>query len=122
MIWTIMNECELSVSCGRRTMICEIYDRSGSRRTIDSGVRCIDIVSETLTVSEPLTEPVIAPRFFARATHALLHDSPLAIVSDDEPMEIDVVPILNRRTIDFRNQSAAANERVAVEAESVGER
>ena len=50
--------------------------------------------------------PVIATRCPAHVAHALLDHRPFPVRRNEEPMQIKVEPVLNRGTIDFRNEPA----------------
>jgi hypothetical protein len=64
---------------------------------------------------------VIAPRLLACAIHALLHDSPVAVVGDDEPMQVKIETILHSRAVNFRYQAARLRKGVSVNADTVAD-
>src|SRR5690606_27719490 len=79
---------------------------------VDGGVRLLD---EAL---QPFRKPVVAPRLPGFATHALLHDDPLAIVGDDEAVQVELEAILHGGAVDLGDQTAGSGERAAVEADA----
>ena len=76
----------------------------------DCGVRLVD---KTL---QPLGEPVIAAGLPELAVHPLLDNHPMAVVGDDEPMQVKLETVLHSRTVDLRYQAAGCGERGAVKA------
>src|SRR3984893_13565315 len=68
---------------------------------------------------QSLRKPVIAPRLLAPAVHALLHDGPLAVISDNEAVQIKIEAILHRRAVDLRNQPACLGKRCSVNADLI---
>jgi len=71
---------------------------------------------------EPLRQPVIAPRLAVAVVHALLHDHPLAVIGDDEAVQVEIVAVLDRGAVDLGDQPARARQRVAVEADAIADR
>src|SRR5260370_1404758 len=65
--------------------------------------------------------PVKGPRLLAPAVHALLHDSPLAVVSDDEAVQVEIETILHTRAVDLRNQAARLGKSGSVDADTVAD-
>ncbi len=53
------------------------------------------------------------------AVHALLDDGPLAVVSDNERVQIELEPILNRGAIDLGHQTASFSERRTIETDTL---
>ena len=80
---------------------------------VDGGVRLLD---EAL---QPFGQPVVAPRLTALAVHALLDDDPAAVVGDDEAVQIEVEPVLDRGAVDLGDEAARGRELFAVEADPV---
>ena len=66
--------------------------------------------------------PVIAAGLPLVAVHALLHHRPLAVVGDEEAMQIEIETVLHRGAVDFGDQAAGARQRRAVEADAIAER
>ena len=62
---------------------------------------------------------MIAAGLLAPAVHALLHDSPLAVVGNDEAVQVEIEAILHRRAVDLRNQATRLGERRSVYADAV---
>ena len=71
---------------------------------------------------ETLREPVIAPRLAIAAVHALLDDHPLAVVGDDEAVQVEIVAVLDRGAVDLGDQPARARQRLAVEPDAIADR
>ena len=67
-------------------------------------------------------QPVIAPRLTLLAVHALLHDRPVAVVGDDEAVQVEIEAVLHRGAVDLGDEPAGARERRAVEADALAER
>ena len=65
---------------------------------------------------------MIAPRLPALAVHALLHDDPVAVVGDDEAVQVEVEAVLHRRAVDLGDQPARLRQRRAVEADALADR
>src|SRR5580704_2189167 len=58
------------------------------------GVRLVD---ETL---QSLGEPVVAAGLLELAVHPLLYDNPVAVVGDDEAVQIELEPVLHGGIVD----------------------
>ena len=71
---------------------------------------------------QTLGQPVIAPGLAAIAVHALLDHDPVSVISDDEAVEIEVEPILDRRAVDLGDEPACLRERGAVEPDPIADR
>ena len=76
----------------------------------DRGVRRVD------EACQALRQPVIAARLPALAVHALLHHHPVAVVGDDEAVQIEIEAVLHRGAVDLGDQPAGPGQRRAVEA------
>src|SRR4051812_24307427 len=85
-------------------------DDLASPRALDRGVRRVD---EAL---QAFGKPVIAAGLFELAIHSLLHYDPMAVVGDDEPVQIKLETVLNGGTVDFRHQAAGGGEGGPVKA------
>ena len=83
---------------------------------VDCSVRLVD---KTL---QPFRQPVIAPGFAAIAVHALLNNDPMPVVCDDEAVQIEVEPILERCTVDLCDKPACRGERGAVQTDPLADR
>ena len=105
---------DLLVARRRRARVGEVDDHALSR-PVDGGVRRVD---ET---GQALRQPVIAPRLLGVAVHALLHDDPMAVVGDDEAVQVEIEPVLHRRAIDFGDQPAGLGQRIAIEADAAAD-
>ena len=64
---------------------------------------------------------MIAACLLVPAVHALLHDGPLAIVGDNEAVQVKVEAILHCRAVDLRNQAACLGESRSVDADAVAD-
>src|SRR3954470_19868399 len=64
---------------------------------------------------------MIAPGLSRFAIHPLLHDCPLAVISDDESMQIEVETILQRSAVHFGHQPADARKAQTVKTDSITE-
>ena len=74
-------------------------------RPVDCAVRLVD---EALQV---FRMPVVAARLLLVAVHALLHDGPLAVVGDEEAVQIKVEAVLDGGAVDLCDQTAGAGQR-----------
>jgi hypothetical protein len=54
--------------------------------------------------------------------HALLDHDPLAVVGDDETVQVELEAVLDRGAVDLGDEAAGAGERRAVEADAVADR
>ena len=52
-----------------------------------------------------LRKPMVAPCLPAGIVHALLHDHPVAVVNDDEAVEVETEAILKGGTVDLGDTS-----------------
>src|SRR5437588_9327732 len=82
-------------------------------RPFDGGVRLVD---ETL---QPFGKPVIAASLLELAVHSLLHYDPMAVVGDDEPVQIRLEAVLHSGTVDLCHQAAGGGEPGPVKAHLV---
>ena len=101
---------ELAAARGFGAPIGQIDDLAmglaGNRR-----MRRIDKARETFG------EPMIAPRLPKVAVHSLLHDSPMAIIAHDKSVQIEVEPVLHRRTVDLGDEPARRGECRSIKAD-----
>src|SRR4029077_9961900 len=81
--------------------------------SVDRGMRIID---EAL---QSFRKPVIAPRLLACAIHALLNDGPVAVVSDNEAVEVEIETILYSRAVNFRYQAAGLRKSGSIDTDTV---
>src|SRR4029077_15803524 len=65
---------------------------------------------------------MIATRLPALAVHALLHHRPVAVVGDDETVQIEIEPTLHGGTAPLGHETAGLRELAAVEADLVPDR
>ena len=61
---------------------------------------------------------MIAARHFAVAVHALLHHHPVAVIGDDEAMQIEVETVLNGSAVDLGDQPAGGCQARSIEADA----
>ena len=71
---------------------------------------------------QPLGKPVITARLARVAVHPLLHHRPMAVVGDDEAVQIEIEAVLHRGAVDLGDQPAGARQRRAVEADPLADR
>jgi hypothetical protein len=64
---------------------------------------------------------LVAPRLALLAVHALLHDRPVAIVDDEEPMQVKLEPVLHGGAVHLRHKAAHPRQPRSIEAEPVTE-
>jgi hypothetical protein len=95
----------------RRRLFCAVVgqvDDLALPWTFDRGMRLVD---ETL---QSLGEPVVPAGLLELTVHALLYNNPVAVVGDDEAMQIQLKPVLHSGTVDLRNQAAGCGERCPI--------
>src|SRR6202042_2409993 len=103
-------------STGRaRAAIREVDDLA----LMDSVDRLVRLLDEAL---QTLGQPMVAASRAARIVHALLDDGPVAVVGDDEAVQIEVETILHGGAVDLRNQPADVGERGAVDSDPLANR
>ena len=78
--------------------------------TFDRGMRLID---ETL---HSLGEPVVSAGLFELAVYPLLYNHPVAVVGNDEPVQIELETVLHSGTVDLRYQAASCGKRRPIKA------
>ena len=59
---------------------------------------------------------MIPTGLFEFAIHALLYNDPMAVVADDEPVQVKLVTILDSGAVDLRYQAAGRGERGPIKA------
>jgi hypothetical protein len=89
---------------------------SALERPVDRAVRLIDKTFETFRM------PVIAPRLALVAVHALLHHGPFAVVGDEKTVQIKLKTVLHGGAVNFRDETAGAGQRRAVETDALAQR
>src|SRR4051794_1861888 len=65
---------------------------------------------------------MIAPGLEAIAVHALLDHHPVSVVGDNEAVEIELEPILDRRAVDLGDKPARSGKRRPVDADPITDR
>ena len=65
--------------------------------------------------------PVIAARLPLVAVHALLHDGPLAVIGDEEAVQIEIEAILHGGAVDLGDQPAGPRQRRRLDADAIAE-
>jgi hypothetical protein len=83
--------------------------------SVDCAVRLVDEALQAFGV------PVVASGLAFVAIHALLNDSPLAVIGDEEAMEIEFEAVLDGGAVDLGHQPTGTRERRSVEARALGE-
>lgn len=106
---------ELSPARGFRAPIRQVDDHT-LFDPVDSGVRLVDKAPQTFG------KPVITLGLTAVAVHALLDHDPVSVIGDDEAMEIEVKPILDRRAINLGDKPARSGERRAIKTDPITDR
>src|ERR1700722_6615362 len=86
---------------------------------MDAIDRLVRLLDETL---QAFGQPMIAASRAARVIHALLDDGPMAIIGDDEAVQIEVKTILHGGAVDLRHQPADIGERGAVDPDPLANR
>ena len=86
---------------------------------MDAFNRSVRFVDETL---QTFGQPMIAARRAARVVHALLDDGPMAIVGDDEAVQVEVKTILDGGAVDLRDQPAGVGKRGTVKSDPLADR
>ena len=62
---------------------------------------------------------MVSAGLFELTVHALLYNDPVAVVGDDEAMQIKLKPILHSGTVDLRYQTTGCGERGSIKAYAV---
>ena len=106
---------ELGPTGGVRATIRQVDDLA----LMDAVDRIVRLLDETL---QALGQPMIAASRAARIVHALLDDGPVAIIGDDEAVQIEVETILHGGAVDLRHQPADVGERGAVDPDPLADR
>jgi hypothetical protein len=57
----------------------------------------------------------------AIAVHALLHHDPVSIIGDDETVQIEIEPVLDRGAIDLGDEPTRSGEIRAIEADAIAD-
>ena len=73
-------------------------------------------------LDKPSGMPVVAAGLALVAVHALLHHRPLAIVGDEETVQVEIEAILHGGTVDLGHQAAGAGEGRGIDADAIAER
>ena len=89
---------------------------SPALRPVDRRVRRLD------EARQALGQPVVAAGVAAVAVHALLDHDPLAVVGDDEAVQVELEAVLHRRAVDLGDEPARPRQRRAVEAGALADR
>ena len=83
--------------------------------TVDGAVRLLDEAGQAFGM------PVVAAGLALVAVHALLHHRPLAIIGDEEAVQVEIEAILHRGAVDLGHQAAGAGEGRGVDADAIAE-
>ena len=65
---------------------------------------------------------MITPGLAVVAVHALLDHDPVSVIGDDEAMEIEIKPVLDRRAVDLGDKPARPGKCRAVETDPITNR
>ena len=115
-VWSeLAEDVELSPPRGLRAPIGQVDDHA-LFDAVDRGVRLVDEALQTFG------EPMIAPGLPAIAVHALLDHGPVPVIGDDEAVEIEVEPVLDRRAVDLGDEPTRFRQRRAVETDPIADR
>ena len=96
-------------------MVGEVDDLALAR-PLDGGVRLVD------KALQPLGEPVIAARLPHLAVHTLLDHGPMAVVGDNETVQVEIEAVLHGGAVDLGDEPAGGGERRSVEAHLISDR
>src|SRR5437762_1866395 len=123
-----MAECRCLADDAIRAEVGE-YTELGAARVLRSAVgqvddlaltgsvdRCVRLVDEA---GQALRQPVIAPGLLRLRPHALLYNSPAAVIGDNETVEVDLKTVLHRRAVDFGHQPARGREHCAIKTDAI---
>jgi hypothetical protein len=115
-IWSELGEnVELPPARGIRTPIGQVDDLT-LFDPVDRRVRLID------EAPQPLGQPVIAPGLATITVHTLLDHNPVAVIGDNETVEVEVEPVLDRRAVDLGDEATCCGEPRAVDTDPVADR
>ena len=81
--------------------------------------RSVRIVQEA---GQSFRQPMIAPCLPALTIHALLDHRPVAVVGDDEAMQVEIEAVLHGGAVDLGDETAELRQLTAVEADLVSDR
>jgi hypothetical protein len=110
-----MQQLELGLPRGAGAAVGEVDDLALAG-AVDGGVRLLDEACKALRV------PVIAACLPLLAVHALLYHRPLAVVGDDEAVQIEIEAVLHGGAVDLGDEAAGAGQRLAIQADAVAQR
>jgi hypothetical protein len=96
-----MQKLELRLPRGAGAPVREIDDLALAP-AVDGGVRFLDKACKMFRM------PVVTARLTLLAVHALLHHRPLAVVGDDEAVQIEIESVLDGGAIDLGDEAAGA--------------
>ena len=74
-------------------------------RPVDRGVRIVDEARQSFR------QPMIAARLPALAVHALLDHDPVAVVGDDEAVQVEIEAVLHGGAVDLGDEPARLRQR-----------
>jgi hypothetical protein len=107
-----VEQIKLPLARGLGSPVGQVHDHA-LLNPIDRRMRFVD------EPGEPFGQPMITARLTAIAVHALLHHHPVAVVGDDETVQVEIEPVLDRGAIDFGNEPVRPGETRAVEADAI---
>jgi hypothetical protein len=106
---------ELSAAGRGRAAIGEVHDFA----LMDAIDRVVRLLDEAL---QSFGQPMIAASRATQVVHALLDNGPMAIVGDDEAVQVKIKSVLHRCAIDLRHQAAHAGQRRPVDSDPLPDR
>ena len=102
---------ELGCARGLGALVRKVHDLA-LHRPVDRTMR---FVYEALQI---FGMPMVPARLLVVAVHALLHDRPLAVVGDEESVQIQIEAVLDRGAVDLGDEAARAGKLGAVETDA----
>ena len=102
-------------SCAQR----DVSARRSARLTISPcPAPSIAACGSSTKLCQPFRQPMIATRLLALPVHALLHHRPVAVIGDDETVQIEIETVLHGGAVDLGHEPARLRELAAVEADA----
>ena len=86
------------------------------RCALDRRMRLVD------EAFQPFRQPVVAARLAAVAVHALLHDDPVAVIGDDEAVQIEIEAVLHGGAVHLGDEPAGVASACAVDPDALADR
>src|SRR3954466_1300567 len=105
---------QLGAARGLGALISEVHDLA-VHGSLDRTMRFVD---EALQV---LRMPMVPSRLLVVAVHALLHHRPFAVVSNEEPVQVEIEAVLDSGAVDLGYEAARTDEPSAVETDALAQ-